>query len=169
MLECGGLQAGIGIILGIYTKEGHQLAQVQAIVVVMLICLYVASFAWSWGPLGWLIPSEIFSFDTRSAGQSMTVSTNLFFTFLIAQCFLSMLCSMKWAIFLFFASWVALMQTFVFIFVPETKGVAIEDMDLVWRGHWYWKRFLPMSCTMQKADSRPPLHVPATVVCEFRV
>ncbi|KAK9092405.1 hypothetical protein Syun_027316 [Stephania yunnanensis] len=25
-----------------------------------LICVYVAGFAWSWGPLGWLLPSEIF-------------------------------------------------------------------------------------------------------------
>ncbi|KAL0398675.1 UNVERIFIED_CONTAM: Sugar carrier protein C [Sesamum radiatum] len=33
-----------------------------AIVVVAFICVYVAGFAWSWGPLGWLVPSEIFPF-----------------------------------------------------------------------------------------------------------
>ena len=27
--------------------------------IVALICIYVAGFAWSWGPLGWLVPSEI--------------------------------------------------------------------------------------------------------------
>ena len=30
-------------------------------------------FAWSRGPLGWLIPSETFPFETRSAGQNVTV------------------------------------------------------------------------------------------------
>ncbi|KAJ8441687.1 hypothetical protein Cgig2_019074 [Carnegiea gigantea] len=28
--------------------------------VVFLICAYDSGFAWSWGPLGWLVPSEIF-------------------------------------------------------------------------------------------------------------
>ncbi|KAJ8574296.1 hypothetical protein K7X08_026101 [Anisodus acutangulus] len=28
-----------------------------------LICIYVAAFAWSWGPLGWLVPSEVFPME----------------------------------------------------------------------------------------------------------
>ncbi|KAK4399043.1 Sugar carrier protein C [Sesamum angolense] len=42
-----------------------------AIVVVAFICVYVAGFAWSWGPLGWLVPSEIFPLEIRSAAQSL--------------------------------------------------------------------------------------------------
>ena len=30
-----------------------------AIGVLVVICVFVAGFAWSWGPLGWLVPSEI--------------------------------------------------------------------------------------------------------------
>lgn len=136
-------QVAIGIILAFGLKENQQLSHAEAIAVVMLVCLYVSAFAWSWGPLGWLIPSETFTLETRSAGQSITVSVNLFFTFLIAQSFLSMLCTMKWGIFLFFGGWVAVMQCFVFFFVPETKGVPIEEMvELVWRKHWFWNRFL---------------------------
>ncbi|KAK4380514.1 hypothetical protein RND71_002376 [Anisodus tanguticus] len=56
-----------------------------------LICIYVAAFAWSWGPLGWLVPSEVFPMEIRSAGQSITVSVNMFFTFVIGQLFLTML------------------------------------------------------------------------------
>lgn len=141
------LQVGIAIFLAIKKQGGQDLnlspmSHPLAIVVVVFICLYVAAFAWSWGPLSWLIPSEILTFDTRSAGQSIAVSVNMFFTFLVAQFFLSTLCAMKWGIFLFFGGWVAIMQVFVLFFVPETKGMHITFMDLVWKQHWYWKRFM---------------------------
>jgi hypothetical protein len=40
----------------------------------------------------------------------------------LGQCFLTMLCSMQYGVFLFFAGMVAIMTTFVFFLVPETKG-----------------------------------------------
>lgn len=43
-----------------------------AIAVLFFTCLFVSGFAWSWGPLGWLIPSEIQPLETRSAGQVCT-------------------------------------------------------------------------------------------------
>ncbi|CAK9877158.1 unnamed protein product [Sphagnum jensenii] len=136
-------QTAIAIILAVGMKNGVSLSHSLGIVVVVLICVYVSSFAWSWGPLGWLIPSEIFPLEARSAGQSVTVSSNLFFTFVIAQAFLSMLCAFKWGIFLFFAGWVVIMQIFVILFLPETKGIPIEEMEVVWTRHWFWKRFVP--------------------------
>lgn len=113
-----------------------------AALLLCFICGYVAAFAWSWGPLGWLVPSEIFPLEIRSAGQSITVSMNMLFTFAIGQAFLSMLCHMKFGLFYFFAGWVIIMTLFVAFFVPETKNVPIEEMMLVWNNHWFWSRFL---------------------------
>ncbi|XP_078175659.1 sugar transport protein MST6-like [Carex rostrata] len=113
-----------------------------AALLLVFICGYVAAFAWSWGPLGWLVPSEIFPLEIRSAGQSITVSMNMLFTFAIGQAFLSMLCHMKFGLFFFFAGWVIIMTLFVAFFVPETKNVPIEEMMLVWNNHWFWSRFL---------------------------
>ena len=112
-------------------------------VVVVCICGYVAAFAWSWGPLGWLVPSEIFPLEIRSAAQSIAVSVNRLFTFLVAEVFLSMLCGLKSGFFIFFAALVAIMTVFVYVFVPETKNIPIENMTEVWKRHWYWKRFMP--------------------------
>ncbi|CAD6226138.1 unnamed protein product [Miscanthus lutarioriparius] len=95
------------------------------------------------GPLGWLIPSETFPLETRTAGFSFAVSSNMLFTFLIAQAFLSMMCSMRAFIFFFFAVWIVAMATFVLALLPETKGVPIDEMvDRVWRRHWFWKRYV---------------------------
>ncbi|CAN6457776.1 unnamed protein product [Victoria cruziana] len=138
-------QVIIGIILG--DKFGLSgkgtLTKSEADLVVFFICVYVSAFAWSWGPLGWLVPSEIFPLEIRSAGQSINVSVNLLFTFVIAQAFLTMLCHFKFGLFFFFAGWVLIMTTFIFFLLPETKNIPIEEMVLVWRKHWFWKRILP--------------------------
>ncbi|OWM77539.1 sugar carrier protein C [Punica granatum] len=113
-----------------------------AILVVLFICIYVAGFAWSWGPLGWLVPSEIFPLEIRSAAQSINVSVNMIFTFAVAQVFLTMLCHLKFGLFIFFAFFVVVMSIFVYFFLPETKGIPIEEMGRVWKTHWYWSRFV---------------------------
>ncbi|CAK7337948.1 unnamed protein product [Dovyalis caffra] len=110
--------------------------------VLFLICAYVAAFAWSWGPLAWLVLSEICPLEIRSAGQATNVSVNMFFTFVIGQFFLSMLCHMKFGVFLFFAGFVVLMTIFVCFFVPETKNIPIEEMNQVWEKHWLWHKYV---------------------------
>ncbi|KAJ4773124.1 Sugar transport protein 8 [Rhynchospora pubera] len=136
-------QTAIGYILMEHLKTTGDLPKSNAVWVVVLVCLYVMSFAWSWGPLGWLIPSETFPLETRTAGYSFAVSSNMLFTFLIAQAFLSMLCTMRAAVFFFFAAWVFVMCLFVVFLLPETKNIPIDEMmDRVWKKHWFWKRFM---------------------------
>ncbi|BBH00827.1 sugar transporter 1 [Prunus dulcis] len=142
MLICQAVvTACIGAKFGVDGTPG-ELPKWYAIVVVIFICTYVAGFAWSWGPLGWLVPSEIFPLEIRSAAQSVNVSVNMIFTFLVAQIFLTMLCHLKFGLFLFFAFFVFVMSIFIYYFLPETKGIPIEEMGRVWRTHWYWKRFV---------------------------
>ncbi|CAN1284480.1 Sugar carrier protein C [Linum perenne] len=131
----------IGAKFGLDGNPG-ELPKWYAILVVLFICVYVAGFAWSWGPLGWLVPSEIFPLEIRSAAQSVNVSVNMLFTFIVAQIFLMTLCHLKFGLFLFFAFFVIIMSIFVFFFLPETKGIPIEEMGQVWRSHWYWSRFV---------------------------
>ncbi|XP_048227472.1 sugar carrier protein A isoform X1 [Ricinus communis] len=140
MITC---QVIVAIILGVKFGDNQQLSKSFSVLVVIMICLFVLAFGWSWGPLGWTVPSEIFPLETRSAGQSITVAVNLFFTFVIAQSFPSLLCAFKFGIFLFFAGWVTVMTAFVYIFLPETKGVPIEEMIFLWRKHWFWKKIVP--------------------------
>ncbi|MCL7023591.1 hypothetical protein MKW94_021470 [Papaver nudicaule] len=124
-------QTVIGIILLVNLKATRSLSRVEAIVVVLLVCLYVMSFAWSWGPLGWLIPSETFPLETRTTGFAFAVSSNMLFTFIIAQVFLSMMCHM------------------------QTKNVPIDDMiERVWKQHWFWKKY--MDCDKDVNGHRIP-------------
>lgn len=139
------MQVAVAAFIGAkFGTDGNpgDLPKWYAIVVVLFICIYVSGFAWSWGPLGWLVPSEIFPLEIRSAAQSINVSVNMFFTFVVAQVFLNMLCHFKFGLFLFFGFFVVVMTAFIFFFVPETKGIPIEEMGQVWKTHWYWSRFV---------------------------
>lgn len=146
------------------TSGEAQLSKTYAGFVVVFICIYVAGFAWSWGPLGWLVPSEIFPLEIRSAGQSINVSVNMLFTFIIAQAFLAMLCHLKFGLFYFFGGWVVVMTFFIAFFLPETKNVPIEEMLLVWRKHWFWSRFIQDSDlhlgSTEMKDPKKPLKDP---------
>jgi len=134
-------QLAIGAILVTSLSETGTLNRTLATIVVLLVCTYVMSFAWSWGPLGWLIPSETFPLETRTTGFAFAVSTNMLFTSIIAQLFLTMLCTMKAYIFFFFSGWIVVMGLFVYFFLPETKGVPIDSMvERVWMQHPIWKR-----------------------------
>lgn len=136
-------QVIVSILLKLNFGGDKSLSKGVSVAIVLLICLFVAAFGWSWGPLGWLVPSEIFPLETRSAGQSITVCVNLLFTFIIAQSFLALLCGLKYAAFLLFAALVAVMSAFIFLFLPETKNVPIEEMIIEWRKHWFWKDVVP--------------------------
>ncbi|KAH7661782.1 Sugar/inositol transporter protein [Dioscorea alata] len=136
-------QTIIGGILAAKLHDNNSLDRGLAIAVVVLVCVFVSGFAWSWGPLGWLIPSETFPLETRTAGYAFAVSSNMLFTFLIAQAFLSMLCHMKAGIFFFFAAWIVIMGLSAAFLLPETKGIPIDEMtERVWKKHPYWKRFV---------------------------
>ncbi|KAM0845695.1 hypothetical protein ACQ4PT_056173 [Festuca glaucescens] len=134
---------GTLIALQFGTTGVGEMSKSYALLLVIFICLYVAGFAWSWGPLGWLVPSEVFSLEIRSAGQSIAVCVNMTLTFIIGQAFLTMLCHLKFGLFYFFAAWMVVMTTFIALFLPETKGVPIEEMSLIWSRHWFWKKYVP--------------------------
>ncbi|XP_050223322.1 hexose carrier protein HEX6 isoform X2 [Mercurialis annua] len=135
-------QIMVGSIMAAELGDHGGTGKGYAFIILTLICIYVAGFGWSWGPLGWLVPSEIFPLEIRSAGQSIVVAVSFIFTFIVAQTFLSMLCHFKSGIFFFFGGWVVVMTAFIYYLLPETKNLPIEKMDIVWREHWFWKKIV---------------------------
>ncbi|GKV41091.1 hypothetical protein SLEP1_g48670 [Rubroshorea leprosula] len=137
-------QVAVAIVLATTTGVSgtKPISKGYAILVLVLMCIYAAGFGWSWGPLSWLIPSEIFPMKIRPTGQSISVAVNFAVTFVLSQTFLTMLCHFKFGTFLFYAGWIAVMTIFVALFLPETKGIPLDSMYTVWEKHWYWRRFV---------------------------
>ncbi|KAF5193454.1 Sugar transporter protein [Thalictrum thalictroides] len=135
-------QTIVGRIMATQVGDHNPVSSGYAYSILVLICIYVVGFSWSWGPLGWLVPSEIFPLEIRSAGQSISVAVSFLSTFIIAQTFLTMLCHFKSDIFFFFGGWVTIMTLFVYLLLPETKNVPLELMYQIWREHWFWKKIV---------------------------
>ncbi|KAJ4797907.1 Sugar transport protein 14 [Rhynchospora pubera] len=132
----------VAVTLALKFGSGETLSKGVAVLLVIAICLFVVAYGWSWGPLGWLVPSELFPLEARSAGQSVVVCVNLFFTAAIAQCFLAALCHLRYGVFILFAGLIVIMSIFIFLLLPETKQVPIEEISQLFEKHWYWKNII---------------------------
>lgn len=107
-----------------------------------LMCSFVTAFALSWGPCGWLVPSEVFPLDVRAAGQAAATAVNFLTVFATTQFFLTSMCAMRHWVYVASAVAVALATLFVAFLLPETRGVPLERIDdLCWGRHWLWKRY----------------------------
>ena len=92
--------------------------------------LYIFGFAVSWGPVAWLVCSEIFPLKGREVGMTITTMVNWTFAGLVMSQALSFMARFGNAsIFYLFAGFCVLAVLFVFRFVPETKGVTLEEIE----------------------------------------
>jgi MFS family permease len=101
---------------------------------VAFIWLFAVNFAYSWGPVAWVLTQEIFPNSMRSRGVSIVASTNWMFNFIIGLTTRDMIDSMKFGTYIFFASFCAGGGLFVWLFVPETKNRTLEELDVYFGG-----------------------------------
>jgi hypothetical protein len=150
------MQIIVAIILAVeFHKYGANLPNAVSIGLLVCICVYICGHAYGWGPIGWLYPCEIQPMETRAAGAGINTAQNMLFTFVIAQCFTTMLCSMKYGAFLFFAGCLVVMGLTVYFFFPETSGVPVETTHAVFKDHWFWPKVYPDILTVHAVDLGP--------------
>ncbi|MCW8348300.1 MULTISPECIES: sugar porter family MFS transporter [Vibrio] len=102
------------------------------------LCLYVVAYATSWGCACWTMISEIFPNSIRSRAMAIAVGAQWFTGFIVTQSF-PMLNENPYLKENFngaFAFWVfaalsLICMVIVVKYVPETKGVSLEDMEKV--------------------------------------
>ena len=54
-------------------------------IVVFFVCFFVFNFAYSWGPIAWVVTSEIFPLQIRGIAVSITTAANWIGNFVIAM------------------------------------------------------------------------------------
>jgi len=100
------------------------------VVLLVSAILYIFGFAVSWGPVVWLVCSEIFPLEGREVGMTITTMVNWTFAELVMANALSfMQVHGNSSIFYVFAGFCLLSIIFVALFVPETKGITLEEME----------------------------------------
>jgi MFS family permease len=94
------------------------------------IFAFIAAHAVGQGAVIWVFISEIFPDHARAAGQALGSATHWVFAALLTTFFPQMVASFApgW-VFLFFTGMMALQLIWVWLSVPETKGVPLEEMQ----------------------------------------
>lgn len=111
------------------------------VVAVVSIMVYSASFMFSWGPICWVLISEIFPNTIRSAAVAVAVAFQWIFNFIVSSTFLPLynmgLGGMEnfghVFTYLLYGVICILAAVFVWKLVPETKGKSLEDMTRLWK------------------------------------
>ncbi|KAF4393347.1 hypothetical protein F8388_023151 [Cannabis sativa] len=100
------------------------------IVAVIALLLYVGSYQVSFGPIGWLMISEVFPLRLRGRGLSIAVLVNFGANALVTFAF-SPLKELLGAAILFYVFGVIAVISlgFIFFVVPETKGLTLEEIE----------------------------------------
>lgn len=95
------------------------------------VFVFIAAHAIGQGAVIWVFISEIFPNEVRAAGQSFGSLTHWVFAAIIANVFPMVANAFGGGpIFLFFTVMMFLQLLFVRFLMPETKGVALEDMQV---------------------------------------
>lgn len=95
------------------------------------VFLFIAAHAIGQGAVIWVFVGEIFPNEVRAAGQAFGSFIHWIFAAIIANIFPIMAGALGGGpIFLFFTVMMVLQLLYVRFMMPETKGVALEDMDV---------------------------------------
>jgi len=111
----------------------------KGLVALTAMLVYTAGFAMSWGPVTWVLLSEIFPNQIRGKAMALAVAAQWVANYLVSWTF-PILDKNPYLVEHFhhgFAYWIygvmgILAALFMWRMVPETKGRSLEEMEAVW-------------------------------------
>ena len=125
------LIGSVGLIATLaLVARAFYLEQFGGVLVPVLLFVYIAFFAFSQGAVIWVFISEIFPNAVRAKGQALGSSTHWVMATVIAFTFPYFAEHLGGGhTFAFFAVMMVLQLLFVWRFMPETKGMSLEQVD----------------------------------------
>ncbi|KAI1501411.1 quinate permease [Biscogniauxia marginata] len=96
-----------------------------------LVCIYINAFiiCATWQGTTWTYSAEIFPLDIRMLCVAISTASTWLGSFVIARATPYMITSLGYGTFFMFGGFVFFMGIWSFFFVPETKGITLEEMD----------------------------------------
>jgi sugar porter (SP) family MFS transporter len=108
--------------------------KMEGIFTLICILMFIAFFASCIGPVFWTLLSEIFPNKIRGKALAFASFTQWIFNFLVVLLFPHFLASLGGAkTFLFLAVMSFLQLLFTYLYVPETKGKSLEEIEHMWK------------------------------------
>lgn len=134
-----GMIVSLGV-LGLAFKIPNLSGALKWITVAGLAC-YIASFAISLGPIFWLIIAEIYPLRIRGRAMSIATVANWTFNMIVALTFLTIADKLGRSSAFWLYALVAIAGfVFCYLFVPETKGRTLEEIEATLRSGKCFKK-----------------------------
>ena len=125
--------------VAMFALGGAFAVQIKGVMALLCMLLYIAGFAVSWGPVVWVLLSEIFPNQVRGKAMAVAVAAQWIANFIVSWTF-PILNDNPYLLNTFhhgFAYWIygvmsLLAALFMWKLVPETKGRTLEEMEKLW-------------------------------------
>jgi SP family xylose:H+ symportor-like MFS transporter len=123
----------IGMAIGMFAIGGLAFFKVIGISTLVFIIIYTASFMMSWGPICWVLISEIFPNKIRGRAIAIAVAAQWAANYFISSTYPAMMEFSGGLTYSFYGLMSLLSFFFVWKMVPETKGKTLEEMEKLWK------------------------------------
>jgi len=129
-----------GMLAGFLLLGGTLMTGSVGILSLIGVLLFIASFAMSMGPVVWVILSEMFPNNIRSAAMSIAVAAQWAANYIVTQTF-PMVAESEvnnnayWngsLPYFIFSAFILGIIIFTYKYIPETKGKSLEELENMW-------------------------------------
>ncbi len=120
----------------------------------VMIYIYSVAFCFSWAGIPWIYCSEIYPLRIRSACIALTSATHWLFNFVLARSVPYMISNIGYGTYFVFAACLTLSVPFVWFCMPETRGLSLEDMDVLFGVPGASRHLFPQVGDEEKAEGR---------------
>ena len=123
----------IGMAVGAFAVTLCDCMGIKGLLPVLSVIVYAAFFMMSWGPICWVLISEIFPNTIRGKAVAIAVAFQWIFNYIVSSTFPALYDFSPMFAYSLYGIICVIAALFVWRWVPETKGKTLEDMSKLWK------------------------------------
>ena len=123
----------VGMAIGMIAIGLLAFMKIIGISTLVFIIIYTASFMMSWGPITWVLISELFPNKIRGKAVAVAVAAQWAANYFISSTYPAMMELSSGGTYWFYGAMSILSFFFVWKMIPETKGKTLEEMEHLWK------------------------------------
>ncbi|MGA8938861.1 MAG: sugar porter family MFS transporter [Acidobacteriaceae bacterium] len=117
------------LAFGVLFQIGRLSTFAGAVEAITVLALFKAAFSFTWGPVVWVMMPELLPLQVRARGMSAAVFCFFFANFIVSTAFPVLLGMGALVSFGLFAGFCVLAFLFVTLYLPETAGLSLEEIE----------------------------------------
>ncbi|GMM55713.1 alpha-glucoside permease [Maudiozyma humilis] len=155
MVACYVVYASVGVtrLWPDGTKHKENSSKGAGNCMIVFSCFFIFCFACTWAPICWIVVSETFPLKIKPKGMALANSCNWLWNFLISFFTPFITGAINFYYGYVFMGCMVFAYFYVFFFVPETKGLTLEEVNEMWEeGTLPWKSTAWVPASKRGAD-----------------